>query len=155
MAVVVFAFACKKQVDFNPTEQETYTYCTVPADMEGGWSSDSVHITTEIDSTDTTIIDRFPTLQYRMVLRCEDDTLFYLFYENFSGVRTDVIRSAHFIAEVERVKVFDPLDPIEEADSAEFVLPLFSLTDSTVTAVLQDRPNAETRTETRIFFRKD
>jgi len=147
--------ACKKRVELRPTEPDYVVSCSSPKELLGTWRSDSVHIITEVDSIDSLIVDRFPTLLYSMQIHCDEDSLFLLTYRNFSGGRTEVVRSTHYEVNSAGAYVYDPLDEVSDTSEAEFILRWTPEGDSLLDARWVENPNTSQRTETLIFFRKD
>ena len=146
---------CEKVVELNSTDPMEVVYCSAPDSLMGDWISDSVHIETYTDSTDTTVIDRSPSLQYDMRIGCGEDTLFRLRYFNFSGVLTEDINSKNYIVSPGAIYVFNPMDASTNTEEAERALSYTSPSQDRITAVIAETLNDHQSTTTTIFFRKD
>ena len=146
---------CEKVVELNSTDPMEVVYCSAPDSLIGDWISDSVHIETYTDSTDTTVIDRSPSLQYDMRISCGEDTLFRLRYFNFSGVLTEDINSKNYVVSPGSIYVFNPIDASTDTEEAELALSYTSPAQDRITAVIAETLNDHQSTTTTIFFRKD
>ncbi len=154
--VLLAMIACKKQVEVRPTLPTPAVQCMAPDALIGSWISDSVHITTNVDSMDSSIVERFPSLQYTMRLRCGNgDTLFLLSYVNFAGVVTEEVRSTNFTANVTGVYAYGELEVTSDTADASFVLRLAILGEDRLMATKIALPNQGQSTRTEIFFRKE
>ncbi|NQV52904.1 MAG: hypothetical protein HQ500_06960 [Flavobacteriales bacterium] len=148
--------ACKKQVKVRPILPIPVVQCAAPDALLGTWVSDSVHVTTNVDTIDSSIIERFPSLQYKMQLRCGNgDTLFLLSYVNFAGVATEEVRSTNFTANSTGIYAYGELEVSSDTSDASFVLRLTSLAEDRLKATKIASPNQGQSTRTEIFFRKE
>lgn len=153
LAIVV---GCQKQIEVRPTLPEEVVYCEAPEALIGSWTSDSVRITTQVDSIDSSIVDRFPSVRYVMRIECgQADTLFQLSYQNHSGVTTVRVKSTNYIATHRNVYVFGQLVSNADTSASNFTLRLDSMADNRMKAEWSDHPNDVQRTTTEIYFRKD
>ena len=153
--VLMSSSACKKIVEVEDTLPEEVRYCSFEDALLGNWVSEAVEITSLIDTIDSTLVDGNPTLIYRMRAACGDDTLLYLFYDTYAGVRTDVLRSTNFASSAHAIFAFDALEQTKDTAQATFRGGYAWLGDTVLLLSLRDQPNAVTATTTRIWFRKE
>lgn len=147
--------ACKKVIEVKPTSPVEFTQCSAPDSLLGDWRSDSVHVITYTDSTDSTLIDRFPSIQYDMKLNCGMDTLFRLRYSNFSGVITNVVESKNYLMSFDALYTLSPLETSSDTAAGERIFTYSSQGFGQMIAVREEVLNEEQKTRTVIFFRKD
>lgn len=155
-ALAIIVAACEKRIEVHPTLPEEVVYCEAPESLIGSWTSDSVRITTKVDSIDSNQVDRFPSVRYAMRVDCgQGDSLFQLSYQNHSGVTTFRVKSTNYIATERTVYIFGQLVSSADTGGANFTLRLDSIVDGRMKAAWIDHPNDVQRTTTEIYFRKD
>tara|TARA_A100001015_G_scaffold280395_1_gene342569 strand:- start:1893 stop:2381 length:489 start_codon:yes stop_codon:yes gene_type:complete len=150
----ILTVGCERIVDIeDPYPQEQF-YCGSNSFYLGEWVSDSVRITTEIDSLpDTLIVNRFPGLTYALDLKCSDaDKLYHLRYFNGSGVETREVYSTNFEQLADSVVIFDQTDSVRLTPS--FSMRTESTSDSTFQLSYSRDLGSGQRSDYLIFLRR-
>lgn len=152
--LIVISISCKRIVEIeNPYPKEA-SICQVDPDLLGQWQSDSVWILTEVDSLDTTIINRRPTYYYNLTVACSDDTAFNLQYVNYSGVVSREVFSKNFESTDSTFLIYDAFEEDPAPEKATFIMKYFPTSDSTFSASYAQTLNADQRSEIRLWMRR-
>lgn len=154
VAFAMFGIACERVVDIQETDPELIAYCDTEPTLLGSWFSDSVHIVTSVDTIDSLIINRRPTLSYTLDINCGDSSLFLLSYTNFAGVRTDDIHSGNFTAQSGQIYVFNAFDAEADTNTAGFHARYSLSNDSLGVFRFQQQPNPGQLTRYTLFMKK-
>lgn len=146
---------CKRIVEIESPYPTLVEFCDVDDPLVGYWQSDSVRITTEVDTLDSLIVNSNPTVFYDLTVRCADDNKrFLLEYINFSGVVTREVHSTNYESSPAAFYVYDALTETRDTSKAEFILRYESTSDSTITARYFQELGQGQRSWYRLHFRK-
>jgi hypothetical protein len=147
--------SCQKVVEVRPVYPSPVMHCTAPEPFLGTWTSDSIHIRTVSDTSDSVWSNDYPTMVYRLQINCGSNTLFRLYYDSYATVRSEKVRSTNYVVNERGIYAFDAFESIADTLQATFVMRWMSHAPDRLHAVLEDRINGEQATKTDIFFRKD
>jgi hypothetical protein len=135
LLILVIAFpACQRVVEIESPFPTKVRYCETEEQMLGQWYSDSVWIETTVDTLDSIVVNKSPTMIYLLTASCSEDTAFLVEYFNYAGVLTQEVFSTHFRAVEEGYFVFNALDEGHDTTLAEFRLGTDLTSDTTMTA---------------------
>ena len=147
-------FSCEKQVIFEPVQAEEQVFCESDPFYLGSWQSDSVWITTEVDTLDSLIVNKTPGLTYLMQIDCSDTLKsLQLDYFTFAGVRTLDLLSSNFSTEENAINVFGQLDSIRT--EADLVFNVSNRTDSTFEVAYSRELGNGQRSKYQLFFQQN
>ena len=155
ITVLLGMIGCKPVVEIeDPFPQEQF-YCNSTDYFLGQWISDSVWITTTIDSfPDTVIVNKTPGLTYLLDIDCEESQkLYHMRYFNGSGVQTRDVYSTNYEQRSDSVLIFGQTDSMRI--EAEFVLKTTSTTDTTFEMSYSRDLGAGQQSSFQIFFGKN
>lgn len=145
--------ACKRVVEFEDPTPIEVTDCQSSDWLQGLWVSDSVWISTEVDTLDSLIINRNPGITYVLELLCNDTaTSLDLIYVSNAGVQTLDVRSSNFDALDTAIRVFGQLDSLRE--NPEFVIQVDKTGDSTFTGTFNSDLGNGQNSKYQLFLRK-
>lgn len=148
------AMACEKVVEIeNPTPARV-DFCLVDTALLGRWQSDSVWIETEVDTLDSLVSNRYPTLYYDLSVSCDTKKEFKLEYTNYGGAVTRDVYSTNYEAGTGAFYIYDPLHATRDTAQAGFVMRFQTTSDSTMTAFYWQDLGQGQQTQYRLFFRK-
>lgn len=154
MACTLLVAACERQVEIIDPYPVPVVHCSMDGSLEGFWLSDSVHIITHVDTSDSVIINTRPTLYYQLRLRCGADTLFALDYVNFSGVVTREVYSTNFTYVDSVFFVFGRYDAESDTTKAQFRMPVTATSDTTIACSYHQRLNSGERSLIKFWLRR-
>lgn len=145
--------SCEKVVDIKDLSPKEVAHCQLMPELEGRWISDSVHVLTTVDTIDSAIINKQPTMTYILDLECSSRPLFQLWYINFAGVVTDDVRSTNYTSNESAFFIFTQLDSLRDTTHAGFRLSYWQITDSTLLAQYSKQSNPHQQTNYKLFLR--
>ncbi|MEX2596445.1 MAG: hypothetical protein WEC59_05890 [Salibacteraceae bacterium] len=156
-SLTLLLFACEKVVDIEETEVQPVVFCQVGEGLQGDWISDSVHITSEVDTIDSLIINKQPTLFYELKISCgetDDDKRLRLSYTNFSGVETEDILSTNFISSDKTIYIFNTFDESLDTAQASFRLRYVLINSNQGEFRFTENPNPGQKTHYKLYLQK-
>lgn len=150
---LIAAVGCKRAVEFEDPTPVEVTDCESSDWLHGLWISDSVWITTEVDTLDSLIVNRNPGITYVLEVLCNDTaTNLDLIYVSNAGVQTLDVRSSNFNALDTAIRVFGQLDSLRE--NPEFIIQVNETSDSTFTGTFNSDLGNGQRSNYQLFLRK-
>jgi hypothetical protein len=154
LLLIFICFGCERVVDIQETAPEVVEYCDLAPELEGLWLSDSVHIRTEVDTIDSVMEERNPTVSYAIEMGCMDTSRFLLSYTNFAGVRTEDVRSSNFQAGNGMIYVFNAFDASADTSAAGFDMRYELEIDTSGVFRFEQMPNPNQKTSYTLYMRK-
>jgi len=157
LVLVIFTFAivaCEKVVEIKEIKPQEVVYCNLESDVQGAWVSDSVHVVSAIDTVDSIVENKAPTLTYFLNVQCASETSFRLSYVTFAGVETEDVRSTNFEEANGRFYVFKQLDSLQDTALAPFILDYKFEDQNRIVATMVQNPNAVQTTTYTLFLRR-
>lgn len=150
VALLFLCCGCERIVEINVPLDELKPQCTTDGVFDGRWISDSVTITSVVDTVDSLIENQQPTVVYWLTIQCADSSrLFELTYANFSGVFTTDVSTNRFSCADSGCLAFGT-----DSLNADFTLSLEPLTDTTCLARFQQQPNGGQVTKYMLYLRR-
>lgn len=149
----ILVFGCKKIVEFEDPTPVEVSYCQSTEYLSAQWFTDSVWITTEVDTLDSLIINRAPGIRYFLEVQCSDTASeLQMIYASNAGVQTLDLRSTNFEATHNAINVFGQLDSVRT--ESQFVIVVDSTSDSTFMGSYSRELGNGQRSNYELFFRK-
>lgn len=145
-------FSCTRIVEYEDPFPTEVNFCECEPFYLGTWVSDSVWVTTTIDSNDSSFTNRAPGITYIMTLRCDETSLLQIDYVTFANVRTMDLKSSNYKASASNIEIFGQLD--STLIEAEFTLNIKQLTDSAFNASYSRNLGNGQNSLYQIFYRK-
>lgn len=153
LTVLALVSSCKRVVEYEDPFPTEVNFCECEPYYIGTWVSDSVWVTTSIDSNDSSFTNRNPGNTYIMTVQCNDTSLLQIDYVTYANVRTLDLQSSNYKASTSNIEVFGQLDSTRS--EAEFTLDIEQLTDSTFNASYsRDLGNGQ-KSLYQIFYKKN
>jgi hypothetical protein len=151
--VALVFLGCKRAVEFEDPTPEEVSSCTSLDFYQGFWISDSVWITTEVDTLDSLIVNKIPGITYVLEVLCNDTaTNLDLIYVSNAGVQTLDVRSSNFNALDTAIHVFGQLDSIRA--EPEFRMSVLATSDTTLTGSFSTDLGNGQRSNYQLFLRR-
>jgi hypothetical protein len=149
----ILVFGCKKIVEFEDPTPVEVSYCQSTEYFRAQWFTDSVWITTEVDTLDSLIVNRAPGIRYFLDVQCSDTaSQLQMIYASNAGVQTLDLQSTNFKATNNAINVFGQLDSLRT--ESQFVIAVDSTSDSTFTGSYSRELGNGQRSNYQLFFRK-